>query len=125
MRDVRFQLCSATGPREAPWTHAALDEFLIWSSVFRISLQKAGVIPPLSVINEVMASGCHDAGMSGSTKWKPFQISQEEYEELVESLMTNPNFAITEDRELWDRSGFGKWHGAVLSKYGRKGRNRE
>jgi hypothetical protein len=32
----------------------------------------------------------YDAGMSGGCSWKPFEITQEEYEELVLDLLTDP-----------------------------------
>lgn len=31
-----------------------------------------------------------DAGMSGGCSWKPFEITQEEYQDLVLELLTDP-----------------------------------
>lgn len=42
--------------------------------------------PPLEVMNEAFSEGELDAGMSGGCTWKPFAITQEEYEELALEL---------------------------------------
>lgn len=44
------------------------------------------LIPPMSVMNEVLGSGGYDAGMSGGCVWKSFAITEVEYEELVREL---------------------------------------
>jgi hypothetical protein len=46
-----------------------------------------GVIPPLHVLNEYLLGGGDTGGMSPGTKWKPFQITAEEYAELVDYLV--------------------------------------
>ncbi len=50
------------------------------------------VLPTLPVLNDLLEKGLFDAGMSGGCRWNPFQISREEYEELVEELLTDPEF---------------------------------
>ena len=120
MRDIRFKNFAATGPREAPWEHASLAEFLLISPLFVYELKAFGVIPPLHVINEKLSEGNYDAGMGGGSEWKPFEISKEEYEELIEHLVTNPEHEIVEDKELWDKPNYKKWHGAMLSKYSKQ-----
>jgi hypothetical protein len=50
------------------------------------------VIPPICVVNEVLNKGVVDAGMSGGCRWKPFQVSVEEYADLVGELR-KMNFA--------------------------------
>lgn len=45
------------------------------------------LIPPLVILNQFLDAG-EDVGRSH--RWKPFQIDQEEYEELVLSLITTP-----------------------------------
>lgn len=62
-------------------------------------------IPPLYVLNDLLKNGWsnplfpdglpdgtvqYDAGMSGGCAWRPFQITQHEYEELVLDLLTSP-----------------------------------
>ena len=77
-------------------------------------------IPPLHVINEKLSKGNYDAGMGGGSEWKPLEITKKEYEELVEYLVTNPAHDIVEDKELWEKPNYKKWHGAMLSKYSKK-----
>jgi hypothetical protein len=63
-------------------------------------------IPPFHILNYLFRHGVqndffpdgflpdgkvqYDAGMSGGCSWKPFEIIQEEYEELVLDLLTDP-----------------------------------
>jgi hypothetical protein len=42
-----------------------------------------GYMPPLPVVNAFLARGNADAGMGGGCRWKPFQISADDYAELV------------------------------------------
>jgi len=44
------------------------------------------VIPSKEILNEILATGLQDAGMSGGAKWQPYNISQSEFEKLVKSL---------------------------------------
>lgn len=46
-----------------------------------------GVIPPLHLLNEILSSGDAGGGMSPGTSWEPFEISKEEYNELVSELL--------------------------------------
>jgi hypothetical protein len=46
-----------------------------------------GVIPPLAILNTVLRGGGGNGGMSPGTAWKPFEISEEEYNELVQALL--------------------------------------
>ena len=51
-------------------------------------MELTGVIPPLHVLNETLLSGGDRGGMSPGTSWKPFRITEDEYQELVESLLS-------------------------------------
>jgi len=123
MRDIRFKNYVATGPGEAQWEHAPLDVFLLSAPMFVYELSLFSVIPPIHVLNEIMSLGMHEAGMGGGAEWKPFKITQEEYTELVESLTTNPEYKIVEDRELWEKPNYKEWRGALLSKHAKRVRH--
>ena len=43
-----------------------------------------GVVPSLAVINEFLKSGGGDGGMSPGASWEPFEITEDEYWEIVE-----------------------------------------
>ncbi|MEO1132355.1 MAG: hypothetical protein AAFX40_06560 [Cyanobacteria bacterium J06639_1] len=86
------------------------------------------VIPPQIVLNDLLMHGRPgqygpvdgiypdgtvqvDAGMSGGCAWKPFHIDREEYDELVEELLTDPELqlhvleppAYVRTHEQWQR----------------------
>ncbi len=44
------------------------------------------IIPPFRIINEILATGYVNAGMSGACQWTPFQIEMQEYNDLVKAL---------------------------------------
>ena len=43
-----------------------------------------GVIPSREAINEVLRKGGGDAGMSPGASWEPFELTEDEYWEIVE-----------------------------------------
>jgi|GEM_PF-1259296 len=45
-----------------------------------------GVIPPLKIINEILATGIDSEGMSGGCKWEPFQINEDIFKQLLAEL---------------------------------------
>lgn len=47
----------------------------------------SGVIPPLSVLNDVLATGQRDAGMSGGAQWEPLQLDAADWDELRAGLV--------------------------------------
>ncbi|MBD2306034.1 hypothetical protein H6G17_10970 [Chroococcidiopsis sp. FACHB-1243] len=54
----------------------------------------------------------YDAGMSGGCSWKPFEITQQEYEELVLDLLTAPGtqFKILDaPQEIQTYSQWAEW----------------
>ena len=120
MRDVRFKRLPAMGAGEGPWEYAPLDQFLMSIPAFGYSLCVFGVVPPQHIFNEILRQGENDAGMGGGAKWKPFEIVESEYEELVENLVTNPDHKIIEDKDLFTKANYTKWHGALISKYAKK-----
>ena len=54
-------------------------------------LLTARIIPPLHVVNDLLAKGVENAGMSGGCEWEPFQISESEWEELASQLKSMPD----------------------------------
>lgn len=124
MIDVRFKHhAGPDGPGH--WTHARLPEFLSLLPYLFLPGEGEKPVPPLPVINEVLDSGKWDAGMSGALEWTPFQISEAEYGELVEELVTDPRRRFVIDADLAEVISVRKWQGMVLSKYGRRSRPRD
>ena len=50
-----------------------------------------GPVPPLSVINEMLAKGVWDAGMSGGVEFPPHQVEPADYEALRRELLERAN----------------------------------
>ena len=47
-------------------------------------------VPPRHVVNEVLRTGERAAGMSGGCVWKPVELDEDEYNEVVEQLLAQP-----------------------------------
>lgn len=86
------------------WTDVILAvPYLLW---------EGAPIPPLSVVNEILGEGFHDAGMSGGCEWPRHVLSNEEYEVLRRELrdrgyldLAVPEAVVTRnDYESWKRS---------------------
>jgi hypothetical protein len=46
-----------------------------------------GIFPPFHIINQYLASGGSQGGMSPGATWEPFEISEMEYLDLVSTIM--------------------------------------
>jgi hypothetical protein len=44
-------------------------------------------MPPRRVLSDALSRGLLDAGMSGECIWKPFEIENEEFQDLAEELL--------------------------------------
>ena len=77
-------------------------------------------IPPLRVLNEVLGSGVSDAGMGGGSRWQPFQITEDEYAELVEDLLALPGAGLAVDDELEGCQNLKDWGYKLWRKYGKE-----
>jgi hypothetical protein len=91
------------------WKHGSLTELLFDMPTLGHALQGARLIPPLRILNELLMQGVSEAGMSGGCRWKPFQISSSEYNELVEDLLTLPNAHLSVDTESQGPDNFNEW----------------
>jgi len=62
-------------------------------------LMFARVIPSRETINEVLLSGDQGGGMGPGAKWEPFQIAEDEYEEVVQYwLNTEGNSELSRNK---------------------------
>lgn len=104
-----------------PWEYVDLAQFLLWHSPslrYVVGIWKQ--IPPLHILNEELESGGKDQGMSGGCFWKPFTLSQADYSELFEELITNPEFDLQYDDSLGNKKDINAWASAVMNKYGKR-----
>ena len=89
MREIKYTILPPVGDAETH-RHGTVKELLFAIPYFFLR-DRLNIIPPISVLNDLLKLGIVDAGMSGGYRWRPFEISQEEYDELVEELLTLPD----------------------------------
>jgi hypothetical protein len=75
------------------------------------NLLKYKILPSFKILNVILKSGKLDTGVDGGCEWSPFELNQEEYDELVTELIkTNSYLYITEHPEwVKDYSDWYKW----------------
>ncbi len=49
-------------------------------------LAACGIFPPRHILNQVLSEGGGDSGMSPGSSWKPFSLSENEYNELLSEI---------------------------------------
>jgi hypothetical protein len=78
-------------------------------------LLSAGVIPSADIINEVLAKGRDDSGMSGGASWTPYQVDTNGFEELVTQLKAIEHYKSLEyiEPDSWV-SNFEDWNVWVM-----------
>ena len=81
MKRVTCTRLPAHGPGETPTEGTVLDLLLAIPY-----LLQSRIVPPLRILNEVLATGEVEMGMSGGCRWEPFDLAPEEYDELVAAL---------------------------------------
>lgn len=124
MMDVRFKIHPPVGG-SGQWTHAPLPEFLASLPYFLLLGGHEQPVPPIAVVNDVCKQGKWEAGMSGACEWKPFEIQQADYDELVPVLRAHPEYRFVSDESMAQIKSLRQWQGRVLSKYGRRAREKK
>jgi hypothetical protein len=81
MREITFVQRPGIGPGVSPPRTGSTAD-LVMSLPYVVMRE----IPPRRVLNDVLARGFLDAGMSGGCIWEPFQIEEPEFAELVREL---------------------------------------
>ena len=115
MRDIRYKTHGAVGWDS--WKHGSLTEFLFDVPHLAHVLRVFRVIPPIHILNELFASGVSEAGMSGGCKWSPFEMSESEYVELVEELVTLPGAGLFVDVESRREDNMNSWTSRLMREY--------
>lgn len=85
MRTIRFEILAGVGEgvHQREGTLVSLLESIPY-------LLTSGLIPPRSVLNEILRRGEVNAGMSGGCRWAPFELSQEDWQDLVREFEAIP-----------------------------------
>ena len=82
MRRLRYELLPPIGPGTMPVEGTVVEllfdiPYLIgWSAPF----------PSHDQLNSLLRKGYRDAGMSGGCEWAPFELSADEYDEVVSAI---------------------------------------
>ncbi|MDY7093829.1 MAG: hypothetical protein SX243_12730 [Acidobacteriota bacterium] len=97
------------GPTAAPWERLPLDRFVRTAPGLDYALLAHGTLPPQAVLNDFLARGESNAGMSGAMIWKPLEVSEAEYDELVEVLCTDPELEVAVDEDSAQVESFEEW----------------
>lgn len=63
------------------------------------NLTTCNVVPPLHILNIFLLRGWVGGGMSPKFMWQPFELSEQEYQEILPKLL-NPNWAVL-CQKLW------------------------
>lgn len=69
------------------------------------------IIPTFKILNVILKSGIIDAGMDGGCEWRPFELSQSEYEDLVSELIKFNSYLFQAEPPEWinDYSAWQTW----------------
>jgi len=116
MLQIQIKILPAMGSRYGKWEVVTLEEFLVLHSPHLNMVVTCGKqFPPIHILNEELMSGGADNGMSGGCFWKPFELSEDDYRELFDEMITSPRYDLEYDKKLENRKTLKKWCGAVIS----------
>lgn len=110
VRTVKYINRRGVGKYSAPWINKSIDRFVLEAAANRHV--HGFVIPPLHFLNEILASG-----NSPPFEWKPFEIDEVEYQQLVEQLMADPGLNVVTDNEFDNAKSLWDWKINMGKKY--------
>ena len=113
MKTIKYRIRYGVGKTSAPWLNEPLEKFILEVVIARHL--DGFVIQPLHFINEILMSGETNAGTG--FQWKPFEIDNDEYQELAEILCTDPKLNVTIENEFNDAKSLFDWRVKVGKKY--------
>jgi hypothetical protein len=114
MRDFRYKTHGATGSDSKQY--GSLTQLLFNIPALSFALRVWKTIPPYHILNEILRSGVSEAGMSGGCEWQPFELTEEEYAELLQDLLTLPNLDLSVDVEFKNASNLKSWQSQFLKR---------
>lgn len=115
MRTVKVRMLYGVGEHSAPWENHSLEKFIFMDPLLGMALVGLKNMPPLAILNDAFSRASSDAGMGGGIEWRPFTIDEQEYQELVEFLFTNPDREIHFDKQFEHLESFDAWLKQVFS----------
>ena len=104
MHSIKIKILPGMGNSDGVWEIVSFGDFLTYNSPqLRIYVYVCDQFPPRHILNEELLSGGKDQGVSGGAFWKPFEISNQDYEELREELLTCPNINLSYAPDLEEK----------------------
>src|SRR4051812_18494011 len=82
MRRLRYELLPPIGPGTMPAEGTVVD--LLFDIPYLIGW--GAPLPSHYQLNSLLRKGYDDAGMSGGCAWEPFELSADEYDEVVSAI---------------------------------------
>lgn len=116
-RQIKFRTEHRAGYEEYNWKQEPVSVVMQYIHDVGFTMSVCGVIPPYKALNDILASGECDAGMSGLTVWEPVFLSIDEYNVTKKALINHPENEYFCDEELASISDFEEWNTAIFSKY--------
>jgi hypothetical protein len=92
MDDIRYKEFLIGSP--GVWCRGTLAELVEGLPKVDAILVLQSRFPTIDELNTLLALGKDSAGMSGGREWKPFTITQEQYNELLLEFATRPGSKI-------------------------------
>jgi hypothetical protein len=81
MRRIEFDVLPGVGPDSERQSGTPVD--LLRAIPYLLAM---GLLPPLPVVNDILARGEMDAGMSGGARWEPFALGPDEWADVKQAL---------------------------------------
>jgi len=105
-----FEILPATGPGTIRERGNTADLLMHVPYLFT-----SGLIPPETILNELLSRGLADAGMSGGAQWEPYTLKPGGFDRLVQELVKAYTYGSLEYQEpdAWVRN-FEDWHVWVM-----------
>jgi hypothetical protein len=94
MKTVKYRNMYGVGETSDPWENTSLEEFVKLVPALTYDILAGKVMPSLKKLNDIFKTNESNTGMSGHIMWKPFEIDENEYKDLVEILCTDPNLKL-------------------------------
>ncbi len=113
MRTIKYRICYGVGKNSAPWINEPLEKFVL--EVVAARHANGFVLQPFHFLNEILAKGETEIGMG--FQWKPFELDENEYQELIDILCTDPSLNVSVENEFINAKNLHDWRMKVGRKY--------
>ena len=100
-----------------PWRRRTVAEMFFAMPHMFLRSERLQPVPPMSVVNSLLSTGGLDERGFGNVEWKPFQIDVDQYDLLVEELLTKPEYSFELRADLDPEMDYPSWREMRLNSY--------